>query len=229
MSVCLCGRNRKSASATTSWWRRGKRRWSGWRTTHGVRPKRVARASTTSANSPRSASSASSRSVSKGQPSTITLVLNSQHSLNASLPGNFKIGWPANLFCGHEPLLGGYAYTQTHTGFGRRDVTRYVNTKGRRRSKLWNTKFQKNFWRPGAHQRAIRSLLVVGSEIMSAVILGIGVVGLLWIERSDELWTAPESSTFSNNLKYPDVINYLNIVYVWINYFWTTLVVISNF
>lgn len=60
-------RNRTSASATTSWWRRGRRRWSGWRTTRVARPRMAAPGSTTRDSSPKYASRESSRSASRGK------------------------------------------------------------------------------------------------------------------------------------------------------------------
>lgn len=59
-------RSRRSASATISWWKHGRRRWSEWRTTPGERPRRAGRGSTTRGSSLRSESRGSSRSASRG-------------------------------------------------------------------------------------------------------------------------------------------------------------------
>lgn len=60
-------RSRNSASAMTSWWRRGRRRWSASKTTRGAARRRAKCASTTRSSSPRSASSASCRSACRGE------------------------------------------------------------------------------------------------------------------------------------------------------------------
>lgn len=68
-SLLLCSpRNRSSASAMTSSWRPGRRRWSASRTTPGGGPRRARCGSTTRSSSLRSASSGSCRSACRGEP-----------------------------------------------------------------------------------------------------------------------------------------------------------------
>lgn len=51
-----------------SWWLSGRKKLSGWRITHGVKPKRAVHVNTTRGSFLRSANSASNRNVSRGQP-----------------------------------------------------------------------------------------------------------------------------------------------------------------
>lgn len=66
LSFLWCSRSRSFASATTSWWKRGRRRLSEWRTTPDAKPRTAEHGSTMKGNSLKSASSESSRSASRG-------------------------------------------------------------------------------------------------------------------------------------------------------------------
>lgn len=59
-------RNRRSASAMTSWWKRGRRKWSEWRIIQDGKLRRAGRGSTMKGNFQKSASRESSRNAFRG-------------------------------------------------------------------------------------------------------------------------------------------------------------------
>lgn len=92
--LCSARRNRRSASAMTSWWKRGRRRWSEWRTTPDAKPRRAGHGSTMRGNSRRSANRESSRSASRGNSLYLPLVnIKTWYCYFATIHSMFGCAW----------------------------------------------------------------------------------------------------------------------------------------